>query len=75
VATALSSSVSIAGESILRLPQVKERTALSRSSIYGMIKAGSFPKQVSLGPRAVGFLRSEIDAWIGSRISASRQLS
>lgn len=63
------------GESILRLPQVKQRTALSRSTIYALIKADSFPKQISLGPRAVGFLGSEIDAWIESRVLASRQLS
>lgn len=59
-------------ESILRLPQVKVRTGLSRSLIYLFIKEGKFPKQVNLGDRAVGWLESEIDRWIESRIKKSR---
>ena len=39
---------------ILRLPTVKERTGLSRSSIYLRIAENRFPKPVSLGGRAVG---------------------
>ena len=57
---------------ILRLPQVKERTGLSRSSIYQMISAGIFPKQIALGPRAVGWLKSEIDQWLETCINESR---
>ena len=58
---------------ILRLPLVKHRTGLSRSSIYLRISEGSFPKPVSLGGRAVGWLESDIEAWIESRIAQSRQ--
>lgn len=69
MAVALSnSSADISGESILRLPQVLARTGLSRSSIYAMIRSGAFPKQVSLGPRAIGFRRSAVDAWIDARM-------
>ena len=57
---------------ILRLPAVKARTGLSRSTIYLRISRGEFPKQVSLGARAVGWLESEIDAWVESRIKESR---
>ncbi len=57
---------------ILRLPTVKVRTGLSRSSIYQRIAEGSFPKQVSLGARAIGWLESEVDAWLASRIQISR---
>jgi prophage regulatory protein len=57
---------------ILRLPVVKARTALSRSSIYKFIIAGQFPKSVRLGPRAVGWLESEIDEWIKARVVESR---
>jgi predicted DNA-binding transcriptional regulator AlpA len=32
--------------------------------------AGSFPKQIALGIRAVGWLESEIDQWLALRISA-----
>ena len=57
---------------LLRLPAVQAQTGLSRSTIYLRIAAGEFPKQVSLGARAVGWLESEIDSWIESRIQESR---
>jgi prophage regulatory protein len=56
---------------ILRLPEVKARTGLSRSSIYASIQQGNFPPSIHLGARAVGWLDSDITDWIESRISAS----
>lgn len=56
-------------ESILRLPDVQNATGLSRSSIYALVSQGEFPKSVPLGPRAVGWLSTEVDSWIKSRIS------
>lgn len=56
---------------IKRLSGVKSMTGLSRSSIYLMMRAGTFPKNISLGARAVGWLESDIQAWIDSRITAS----
>jgi prophage regulatory protein len=58
---------------ILRLPQVKARVGLSRSSIYLRINNGEFPAPISLGARAVGWLESEIDAWPQARIEASEK--
>lgn len=52
---------------VLRLPGVKAKTGLGRTSIYGMMKTGDFPAPISLGARAVGWLSSDIDAWIQSR--------
>ena len=57
---------------ILRLPAVKTRTGLSRSTIYHRIAQGTFPKSVSLGARAVGWLEAEIQEWLQRRIEASR---
>ena len=58
---------------ILRLPQVKTQTGLSRSSIYQMIADGLFPKQFSLtGSRAVGWLEEDIQNWIKQRLAESR---
>jgi prophage regulatory protein len=51
---------------VLRLPAVKARTGLSRSSIYLRISAGTFPKPVSLGARAVGWRESHINTWLSS---------
>ncbi len=52
-----------------RLPQVKVRTALSRSEIYRRIAAGDFPAPVKLG-RSSAFIASEVDSWITGRIAA-----
>ena len=60
---------------ILRLPAVKARTGLSRSTIYLRISEGSFPTPVSLGGRAVGWIEAEVQAWVEGRIKASRQNS
>jgi prophage regulatory protein len=57
---------------ILRMKQTKERTGLSRSTLYTLIKEGKFPAPISLGARAVGWLSSDVDAWIESRIKADR---
>jgi prophage regulatory protein len=61
-------------QTIIRLPQVKTRTGLSRSTIYKRISEGSFPRQVSLGDKAVGWIEQEIDDWIACRIQDARQL-
>ena len=55
-------------DKFLRLSDVKERTGLSRSTIYLNISKSIFPRPISLGVRCVGWLESEIDAWIQSRI-------
>lgn len=57
-------------DDILRLPQVIARTGLSRSSIYSRINDQTFPQPMRLGGRrAVGFLSSEIDAWIAQQVA------
>ena len=60
-------------QNILRLALVKQRTGLSRSSIYSSIKSGTFPRQITLGPRAVGWLESSIDDWIATRVELSEK--
>jgi prophage regulatory protein len=58
---------------ILRLPAVKTRTGLSRSTIYLRVSQGTFPRPVSLGGRAVGWVEEEIQSWLAERIAASRK--
>ena len=48
----------------LKRPEVEHRTGLKRSTIYDKMKAGTFPKPVKLGARAVAWFEPEIDAWI-----------
>ena len=53
---------------ILRRKQVEARTGLSCSTIYLRMSEGKFPKPISLGARAVGWLESEIEDWLAARI-------
>jgi prophage regulatory protein len=55
---------------VLRLPTVMHRTGLSRSTIYQRVREGSFPRQIVLGPRFVGWSESDISAWIQERTVA-----
>jgi predicted DNA-binding transcriptional regulator AlpA len=38
---------------------------------YDDIKNGTFPRPISLGPRAVGWPETSINAWIEGRIAVS----
>jgi len=57
---------------ILRRPVIEEITGLARSTIYAAIAAGTFPRPIHLGPRAVGWLETDIDQWLAARVAASR---
>jgi prophage regulatory protein len=54
---------------ILRLREVRERTGRSQSSIYADMAAGKFPPAVPIGGHAVGWVETEIDAWIKARVA------
>lgn len=56
------------GAVILRLPEVKKITGLSRSGIYQLIKLNQFPKQIKLGARSSGWIESEVLQWIDKKI-------
>ncbi len=58
---------------ILRLPAVRTRTGLSRSTIYLRIAEGRFPQPISLGARAVGWVDAEVEAWLAGQIELSRR--
>lgn len=59
--------------SILRRRGVEARTGLSRSTIYERVRAGTFPAPVALGAKAVGWLESDIERWIGDLVAKSRK--
>lgn len=51
----------------LRRPEVESLTGLSRTTIYRLMAANSFPQQRKLGPNSVGWQQAEITDWINSR--------
>lgn len=58
---------------ILRLPAVKSRTGLSRSTIYSHVANKQFPAPISLGARAVGWLEEDVNNWLAEKVEASRK--
>ena len=55
----------------VRLPQVQEMTCLSKSSIYRLMDAGDFPKQILLGARSVVWVRSQVEDWCAQKIAST----
>ncbi|WP_083239585.1 AlpA family transcriptional regulator [Vibrio scophthalmi] len=53
----------------LKLKEVMEKTALSRSAIYRKMNDGEFPQSVSLGDRAVAWVDSEVQDWVIDRVA------
>jgi len=64
-------SLGTPSKTILRLPSVKKKTGLSRSSIYAAMKLGSFPASIRLSSRCVGWVEEDINLWIQTRMEAS----
>jgi prophage regulatory protein len=61
---------------ILRLPDVKSRTGLSRSAIYLFVAQHRFPRPIALGGgRAVGWVEAEVEEWLTRQIESSRLVS
>ncbi|WP_353237784.1 AlpA family phage regulatory protein [Limnohabitans sp.] len=67
---------------IIRRKQVEARIGLSRSSIYARLRKNpkrpgdfdpTFPKPVSVGAKAVGWIEAEIDAWLTAQVEKSRK--
>jgi prophage regulatory protein len=54
---------------ILRLPAVKARAGLSRSTIYLRVSQGLWPRPISLGARAVGWPSNEVEAINAARVA------
>jgi prophage regulatory protein len=54
-------------ERILRFKQACAKVGYSRSGLYTAIREGRFVKPRELGPRAIGFLESEVDEWLRGR--------
>jgi len=51
----------------LRLEEVRHITGLGRTTIYALMKIDDFPPSIKLSERAVGWLVTEVDAWVAQR--------
>jgi|TARA_B110000211_G_scaffold215029_1_gene256919 prophage regulatory protein len=53
---------------VLKVKQVAEEINVSVPQVYRLVSIGSFPKPIKLGERGSGWLITEIDAWLQSRV-------
>lgn len=53
----------------LRLPEVLNMTALSRSSVYRLMNAGMFPASIQLSAKSIAWVEEEVQNWIQQRIA------
>ncbi len=49
---------------ILRIKAVLDRTGLSRTTLYRKVQTGSFPKQVAISTRCIGWRESAVTEWL-----------
>lgn len=53
---------------LLRLPAVRERTGLSRSTIWRLERQGAFPRHHRISANAVAWVEDDIAKWIKSKV-------
>jgi len=57
---------------ILRLNAVLDRTGLSRSTLYRKVERGTFPAQMRISERCIGWRESEVEQWLRNPTLYSR---
>lgn len=58
-------------DQVLRFPEVHRLTGLARSTVHALAAQGKFPKPIKLSAngRSSGWLQSELNSWMQSRLS------
>jgi predicted DNA-binding transcriptional regulator AlpA len=51
-----------------RAPELYAQTGLSQSTLYEMVRAGTFPPPIKIGPRVVAWPSNHVTAWLASRV-------
>ncbi len=62
-----------APDRLLRLREVMERTALSRTAVYDLMEQGRFPRPVRLTKRCVAWPESLVNVWIHEKVREARR--
>lgn len=70
----MSDLINMSNVNVLKMNELCTKIKSSRSAVYRRLDKndsmydGSFPKPIKLGIRAIGFIESEVDSWLLSRI-------
>lgn len=60
-------------DQLIRMPNVKHRVGLGRTSIYALVAEGKFPAPVKIGKRAVAWSARAVDQWIADQLKQAGQ--
>lgn len=60
----------LSSDTLLTIEEVEKRVRLSKPTIYKLIRAGQFPRQLRLCANKVAWLEREIDDWVAARADA-----
>jgi prophage regulatory protein len=52
----------------IRMTELKDKVALSRSQIYKLIQQGEFPEPIKLGKKISVWTDSEVEEWMSSKL-------
>jgi prophage regulatory protein len=55
---------------VYRLKEVRALIGLSTASIYRMVAAGTFPKPIRIGAKAIAWREADLEAWLAEREAA-----
>ena len=58
-------------DQLLTRLEVEKRCRIARTTIYRLMRCGQFPEPIRIGPRAVRWPQSEIEAWLAARPRAT----
>jgi prophage regulatory protein len=53
---------------LLPINVVLDRVCMSKTQLYRLINTGEFSKPVPIGRQRIGFLESDVNAWIDTRL-------
>ena len=57
----------------LRIPKVTDKTGLSKTHIYRLIKAGEFPKPSKISERVSVWDEAALDNWLARKFGEAQQ--
>jgi prophage regulatory protein len=60
-------------ERLIPFATVRERTGLSRSTIWRLVRVGAFPPSIRISPGRCAWHEAAVDRWIASKLAAARQ--
>ena len=55
---------------LLKIKEVSKQVGLSKATIYRLMKAGEFPRPISLSQARVAWRQADLNNWLASRPSS-----